>query len=318
MSDVVIRAKSRIPSVFLASSLLILMPIVVVAEDAAPADVAISVTVRDLAFGQRIDYVLGDGQHPFVDEDNRRALLGFDARANGRVAVLGFSALAFTECVSDSGEALDPTLPLTVGGTVDHERKADPVIALFTVGMPIGKHPYAGIARLRGTVEVQYASGDPERWDVTFAALKAGDTSGDKASDDCAIGGHEDLTLAVADPADPSPGGQLALRVSPQARLAVVDLEFRDGAGKPIAIKSKRPDRRDAKPGKRKRQPVGGKDDVLIYAVTLPDDASVTVRYYPTIERRTVPIAIDALPFGLTLSGHDGVRGEPPRGADDL
>lgn len=270
----------------------------------------IAIAVRDLSFAQRIDFVLGDGQHPFVDEDNRRALLGFDAKTSGRVAILGFSSLSISETVADSGEAIDPTLPLSSGATNAHERTSDAAVALFTVGMPVGKRPYSGIARMRGSVDVQFTTADAQRWDVSFAALKSGDES--------AIGGREDLTIAVVDPADPSPGGQLALRVSSQARLAVVDLEFRDGAGNPIAIKSKRPDRRDAKPGKRKRQPVGGKDDVLVYAVTLPDDASVTVRYYPVVDHRVVPITVDALAFGLALAGRDGVRGELERGADDL
>ena len=63
---------------------------------------------------------------------------------------------------------------------------------------------------------------------------------------------------------------------------------------------------------------MGGKDDVLVYTVTLPDDASVTVRYYAAVQHRVLPIAVDALAFGLTLAGRDGVRGERQRGADDL
>ena len=74
----------------------------------------------------------------------------------------------------------------------------------------------------------------------------------------------------------------------------------------------------DAKPGKRKRQPVGGTDDVLLYNATLPEGATVAGRYYPSVEHRRLAFALTAIAFGVTVPDAASARAATQRGADDL
>jgi hypothetical protein len=271
----------------------------------AAAEPEFTLTPHALALAGKVDFVLGDGHHPFVDDDNRRALLALKLHAHGHLAVLGFSSAVIERAVADSGETLPATLPQDAGTLEDHVRHDDPAPVLLQVGLPGGKASYRGLSELSGSVDLVYAVADPRTWEVPLAKL----------ADETAIDGRDELIIAEVDDGDQQ---RLAIRLSPEARLAVVDLEFRDAAGKAIAIKPPRSDRRDAKAGKRRRQPVGGKDEVLVYSAKLPEGATVAVRYYPTIERLRVPIALTDVAFGVAVPDVTSTRAATQRGADDL
>jgi hypothetical protein len=271
----------------------------------AAAEPEMTLAPRSLALGNRVDFVLGDGHHPFVDEDNRRALLALGLRATGHLAILGYAGATIERAVADTGEELQPTLPQDAGTTDDHVRHDDPSPTLFSIGLPSARAPYRGLKELRGAVEVVVSGTELKTWETPLSALKK--------DEDATIDGHEQLTIAPID----ADGNQTAFRISPEARLAIIDLVFHDAAGKAIAIRPPRTDRREAK-GKRRRQPVGGKEDVLLYPVALPKDATVAVRYYPVVERRHVAFALTDVAFGVAVPDLASARGAAQRGADDL
>jgi hypothetical protein len=283
-----------------------LLALLILAGACTAAEPEFSLAPQSFALSGKVDYVLGDARHPFVDDDNRRALLGLRLQVHGRVAVLGYSALAVERAVADTGEELRVTLPLDGAALDDHALRDDPSPTFCQVGLPPGKAPYRGLAELRGSVDIAYAITDAATWEIPFARLKADETD---------IAGREELGIAVVDDGDAS---HIGIRLAPEARLAVIDLQFRDAAGKAIAIKPPRADRRDAKPGKRKHQPVGGKDDVLLYNASLPEGATVVVHYYPTIEHRRLPFALAAVRFGVAVPDASSAAAAGGRGADDL
>jgi hypothetical protein len=282
------------------------LALLLVAGSLAAADPDFAFAPQSFQLAGQIEFVLGDGRHPFVDEDRRRALVGLRLQAHGNLALLGYQDAKVERAVADSGEELGATLPQESAIFEDHARRDDPAQTALQVGLPLGKAPYRGLTELRGSVEIAYAACEPKAWETPVAKLK---------SDEALIDGRDDFEIAMVDDTDPN---RVAFRLSPEARLAVLELEFHDAKGKVIATKAPRIDRRETKSGKRRRQPASGRDDVLAFNLVLPADATVTVRYYPAIERRRVPFTLGPIAFGVVVPDAASVRAAAQRGADDL
>jgi hypothetical protein len=262
----------------------------------------LAVAPAGFALGTRVDYLLGDGKRPFADDDNRRALLTLHVTVDAPVAMLGYSELAI-DAATAGADPLPATVPQDSGYGDEHRVVTHPPPMAFNVGLPGGKAPYHELLELRGHLQVAYAAGEPETWEVAFADLHT--------FEELSVGGHDELVVAEVDDDDEN---RLTLRLSPEARLALCEVVFRDATGKDIAAKPPRSDRREVK-GKHRRPPAGGRDEVLTYAVKLPRDAKVALRYYPRIERRRVDFALEHVELGLPVPPATTLA---TRGANDL
>jgi hypothetical protein len=268
----------------------------VLASGASAADETPVITVvpREVSFGGRIEFVLGDGRRPFADEDARRLQLIFAARTTQVVAVLGFEHLALSEVRTDTDEILVVTSSVT-GVTTDHAAKTGDT-TLFTVSLPLAKRSYHGLARLAGTVEVLLGRGEPATARLTLAALKP--------NQDQDVPGLTGGKLALTERG--GGGSPIVFRVNRPAHLAIADLVFAGADGKAFKVRNRKSEWRD--------------DQGRLSGVVdgLADGATVEVRFYPTVERLTAAFAADRLDLGLTVPGRDVLRGAAPVGANDF
>ena len=271
-------------------------------------DAAVTVEPGSLTIANRISYLLGDGRRAFLDDDGRRALLGLRVTSDAPGTILGYDQLVIDQAVSDAGETLQVTLPQTSGP--NQERRAHgahgedgPVPVLFSVGLPAPAHAYGGLATLRGHLLLISNSSRVRTWVTPLAACAAGRA--------LAIDGHPELTLSLIASPDPT---RTLLRLSPQARWAVVAIEVQAPDGTSLKLRSPRIEHRDPP------QLVPGVDkiDTMTWTQVLPPGALLAVRFYPTVSAQAAAFALGPIPFGVQLPSATALLSGQPRGANDL
>lgn len=273
------------------SRLLVLVLAGAVLAAAEPADPALEVVVQEFSYAQRVEFVLGNGEHPFADEDQRRAQVALQLRARGTLALLGWSNLS-AQAVSDAGE------PLALAGfqtegviTASHDLKSDPGAPLLSLSLPLTRQPLRGLSRLEGAVDIRFSreAAQPER--IALSALPL--------NQDHAIPGVEGGTLALTERGD----NRLVFRFSPAAFLVVQDLVFTGADGKDLAGRNRRAEWRD-------------NQGQLTYTVKTEKVAQVDVLVFRRVESRRVAFAVADLGLGMTVPGRDDLRGSVSRGAE--
>jgi hypothetical protein len=268
------------------------------AASATAADAAWHLEPGNLTISQRVRYLLADGRHAFVDEDARRALLSLSLGGGVSIPVLGWRALVVDEALSDAGERLEPTFPLT--SAVLHRR---PGADFLTIGLPAGAKSYAGLARLRGHVEVVFAGAPPQHWRVPLASLPTGPTT---------IDGHAELPIEL-EPAEEHDGAS-ALRLPLASALAVSTVALLGADGRPLKGHEPHRDRRE------RRHPLASDagSQLVWWNGTLPADAVLDIEYVPVLTSVSVPFDVQGLAFGVTLPSAAQQRAGEARGANEL
>lgn len=260
------------------------------------AEPVFTVSAQEFAYAQRIDYILGDGARPFADEDQRRAHLTLALRGNGRIALLGWSALEITAAVSDRDEELAIVATQPDGtATASHDLRTDPVISLPALALPLSRLPIRALTRLGGHLEVRFSRGDPTVQRLPLSALPA--------NQDQAIMGLEGGTLALT--AVPAADAPITVRLSRAAFLALQDVVFLDAGGAPLAVRNRRAEWRDDQ-------------GQVVYTLKSPAAAPAVaeVRWYAKVESQRVDVALTGIALGCTVPGRDELRGPLPTGAE--
>ena len=104
------------------------------------------------------------------------------------------------------------------------------------------------------------------------------------------------------------------LRLSAQARWAVVAIDVQGPDGVSLKLRSPRIDHRDPP----QAQPGIDKIDTMTWTQVLPTGALLSIRYYPTITAQPVSFAMGPIPFGVRLPSATALLQGQPRGANDL
>ncbi len=242
-------------------------------------------------FAGRVSYLLADGQHPFVDADARRVLLGFELRSAQSERILGWRDLTVAEAVSDAGEPLTVTFPHTQGEQLKGAKHLD-----LQIGLPAGAKSYHGLRRLRGQLAVVFEAGPSA---VAYLPARAVVPAG------VAIDGHQELQLR----AESGGGGGTAIRLSRDAALAVVDIVACGADHKPLGPRARR-----------ERRGATGEDGThaMIWAQALPENCVLEITYLPTRVQRMLAFDLKDLAFGVEVPDAASQRAGEPRGADEL
>lgn len=267
--------------------------LVLAALAATAAEPAFTIELREITYSQRVEYILGDGERPFADEDQRRAQLVLGVKATGKTALLGWGELAVTEAVSDRDEALAIAVgqPEGVFATT-HELQADPVLALPGVPLPLTRQACAGLKRFVGSVEVRYATEAATALRIPIADLAP--------NAEHALPGIDGGTLTLAE--KPGGDGRVQARLNPAAYLAVQDLAFFDAKGVELPTRNRRSEWRD------------NQGQLTLFAKAQP--ATVEVRFYAKVLRQRLAFSLPALNLGLSLPGREDLRGQTRTGAN--
>jgi len=277
---------------------------------AVPAACAAAVTVEPgtLTIASRTSYLLGDGRRAFLDEDGRRALLGLRVTSDGPGTILGYDGLVIDQAVADSGEALQVTLPQSSGPSQERRpraaRAADaPAPPLFAIGLPAPAHAYGGLTTLRGHLALVITTSRPRTWTTPLAACSL--------TQALAIDGHPELTMSLLAAPDPT---HTMLRLSAQARWAVISIEVQGADGVSLKLRSPRIEHRDPP------QAVPGIDkiDTMTWTQVLPPGSLLSIRYYPTVTAQPVAFHLGPIAFRVQLPSASALLSGQPRGANDL
>jgi len=272
----------------------------------AACGAAVTVEPSSLTIASRTSYLLGDGRRAFLDEDGRRALLGLSVTSDAAGTILGYDHLIIDQAVSDAGETLTTTLPQTSGPNPErrpHPPHAEQAPTLFSIGLPAPARAYGGLATLRGHCDLITNTSRPRTWVTPLAACAGTQT--------LAIDGHPELTLSLIAAPDPT---HTMLRLSAQARWAVVAIEVQGPDGVSLKLHSPRIDHRDPP----QALPGIDKIDTMTWTQVLPAGALLSIRYYPTITAQPVIFALGPIPFGVRLPSATALLQGQPRGANDL
>lgn len=259
----------------------------------AAADPELSVVVHELSYAQRVEFVLGNGEHPFADEDHRRAQLSLQLRARGTVALLGWSALS-AQAEAEGGEVLQLTVAQPEGViTANHDLKQDPSVPLVNLSLPLTRQPLRGLSRFDGKVDIRFSreTAQPER--IAFAALELNKGH--------AIPGIEGGTLALTDRNE----NRLVFRLSPAAFLAVQDLRFIGDGGKDLAGRNRRAEWRE-------------NQGQLTYNLKTEKIEQVDIMIYRAVESQQVVFSAAAVGLGMAIPGREDLRGSVTRGAEEF
>lgn len=251
------------------------------------------VVIREVAYSQRIEYVLGDGEHPFADEDQRRVQLQLACLASGRCALLGWGAFAITAAVSDHGEDM-AIAGIEAEGvfTSRHEFRDDPEAVLPGIPLPLTRLACAGLSRLEGSVELRFSREKPAVLRLAIADLVAGQER--------PLPGVDGASFVIVDV--PGADGRLQATFNAAAHLALDDLVCVDAKGAEVPGRNRRFDWRD--------------NLARLSFVAKPAPAAIEVRYYRGIEHAIVPIGLGSVPLGVALPGREDLRGPTRSGAD--
>lgn len=261
----------------------------------AAAEPAFTVAAQEFAYGQRVDFVLGDGTRPFADEDQRRAHLVLRLRGSGRVALLGWSALDITAATSDRGEELTVAPLLTEGvSTASHDLANAPAMSLPALVLPLTRQGLRSLARLQGRVEVRFSTGEATSQRFAISALTA--------NQDQAISGLEGGSVALTN-LPRAHNAQVTVRLSRAAFLAAQDAVFLGADGKPSAVLSRRAEWRD-------------NQGLVVIALKGLAPTTLELRWYPVIQTQRVDFTLTDLDLGFTVPGREDLRGPLPIGAE--
>jgi hypothetical protein len=259
----------------------------------AAADPELNVVVQEFTYAQRVEFVLGNGEHPFADEDQRRAQLSLQLRANGNVALLGWSAMS-AQAEAEGGEVLQLTVPQVEGViTANHDLKQNPSVPLVSLSLPLTRQPLRGLSKFDGVVDIRFSceAAKPER--IAFAVMEL--------NKEQPLPGIEGGTLALTDRNE----NRLVFRLSPAAFLVVQDLSFIGDGGKVIASRNRRADWRD-------------NQGQLTYSLKADKIEQVDVLIYRTVETRHVVFSATTVGLGMAIPGREDLRGSVTRGAEEF
>jgi hypothetical protein len=253
----------------------------------------LSVVLREFSYSQRVEFVQGNGDHPFADEDQRRAQLVLELHGDGALALLGWQALS-VQAVSDRGEALALTgVPSEGVITATHDLKTDPSVALPGLALPLTQQPLRGLRRLHGSLAVRFSREPAQGERLAFTSLVP--------NQDHPVPGLEAGTMALTDRND----GRLVFRLDPVAFLAVQDVVFLSAEGKPITTRNRRAEWRDDQ-------------GQLSYNLKTSQIAMVEVLSYRRIECQQVACDWTDLVLGMVVPGREDLRGVTVRGAEEF
>lgn len=271
-----------------------LLAVLAVALAAAePDDPGLAVAVQEVSYSQRVEFVQGNGRHPFADEDQRRAQVALQVRAAARVALLGWDGLT-VEAVDDAGASLALAMAQPAGVfTGQRDLRDAPGAQIPGVGLPLTRQAVSGLARIAGTVEIRFSRAEPEPERLPFASFAE--------AAEVAVPGVAEGAIALADRGD----NRVVFRLSPAAFLAVADLAFADGDGKDLPARNRRAEWRDGR-------------GQLTYSLRTERIAAVILQVHRRIEARRVAFATQDLGLGLALPGREDLRGPVERGAGEF
>lgn len=260
---------------------------------AVAAEPDVTVGLQEFSYGQRIEFVLGNGEHPFADEDQRRAQLSLQVRVGGKAVLLGWSGLE-VRAAGDGGDALAVTGMQAEGVfTATRELKDAPSATITGLSLPLTAQALVGLARLDAAVDVLFSTETAETAELAFAAMEVGK--------DTVLSGVDGGLIAISERSD----NRLAFRLNRAAFLALQDLVFRAADGKDLAGRNRRAEWRDGQ-------------GVLTYNLKTERIAGVSALVFRRVQSRRASFAATALGLGMAVPGREDLRGQVVRGAGEF